>query len=74
MIFSYKCFIFINGSLLNEHIKVEVFDPSGRRVYLKEFSNIKSNSEIATGNLNGLYLVSVSARERLYQERVLLMK
>jgi len=56
------------------HIKVEVFDPSGRRVFLKEFSNIKSNPEIATGNLNGLYLVRVSAGERVYQERVLLKK
>ena len=45
-----------------------------KRVYLKEFSNIKSNSEIVTGNLNGLYLVRVSAGERVYQERVLLMK
>jgi len=69
---------FPNGAksalLLTFDVEGNYGNGTGRRVYLKEFSNIKSNPEIATGNLNGLYLVRVSAGERVYQERVLFMK
>ena len=73
--------LFINLSEVDAEVKtvsVDIFDLAGKRVSARAIavtdSNVNTNIDLHNELANGLYVVNITAGEKIYNERLVIQK